>query len=205
VILTVNGSVNQGVQAMNTCSQKLVTVTADFPAWWTDNTSIATATNKQINGVAPGTTNNNAQSINMYWGPTRAITIRIFRFLQQGTIQVIPQNGNPNYEYTSYVYYSVVTNPAGQTLQAGFSGISVTESVTLNNQNFPSTLVTGTGGTNANSQVVDTLSVVASQPLPSSYSASSGQYLSVGGFFVRHNTLTWSSTGPTITNLGPFS
>jgi hypothetical protein len=69
VILTVNGSLNQGVQAMNTCSQRLATVTVDFPTWWTDNTSIATASNKQINGVAPGTTNHNAQSINMYWGP----------------------------------------------------------------------------------------------------------------------------------------
>jgi hypothetical protein len=54
---------------MNSCSQRLVTVTADFPTWWTGNTSIATASNTQINGVAVGTTDNDAQSINMYWGP----------------------------------------------------------------------------------------------------------------------------------------
>ena len=45
---------------------------------------------------------------------TRAITIRIFRFLQQGTIQVIPQNGNPNYGNISYVYYTVITNPGAK-------------------------------------------------------------------------------------------
>jgi hypothetical protein len=65
----VNGSESQGVQAVNSCSEKLVTITGDFPTWWTDNTSIATANGKQINGVAVGTTNNNALSANMYWGP----------------------------------------------------------------------------------------------------------------------------------------
>jgi hypothetical protein len=69
ISLGVNGSANQGVQAMNSCSQHVVTVTGDFPTWWTDNSSIATAANSQIHGVAPGTTNHNAQSINMYWGP----------------------------------------------------------------------------------------------------------------------------------------
>jgi hypothetical protein len=69
ISLTVNGSANQAVQAMNSCSQHLVTVTGDFPTWWTGNTSIATASNTQINGVAVGTTDHDAQSINMYWGP----------------------------------------------------------------------------------------------------------------------------------------
>jgi hypothetical protein len=65
----VNGSANQAVQALNSCSQHIVTVTGDFPTWWTGNSSIATASNTQINGVAVGTTDNDAQSINMYWGP----------------------------------------------------------------------------------------------------------------------------------------
>jgi hypothetical protein len=69
ISLAVNGSTNQAVQALNSCTQHIVTVTGDFPTWWTDNTSIATASNTQINGVAVGTTNHNAQSINMYWGP----------------------------------------------------------------------------------------------------------------------------------------
>jgi hypothetical protein len=67
--LTVNGSANQAVQAINSCTQHIVTVTGDFPTWWTGNTSIATAANTQINGMAAGTTDHDAQSINMYWGP----------------------------------------------------------------------------------------------------------------------------------------
>ncbi len=59
---------NQDVQAINSCSNRLTTVTSDFPSWWTDNSSIATATGRQINGVAVGTTNHNAQSQLMYWG-----------------------------------------------------------------------------------------------------------------------------------------
>jgi hypothetical protein len=66
----VNGSDLQGVQAINSCTNKLVDVTGDFPTWWTDNTSIATATSSahQINGVAIGSTNHYAQSVMMYWG-----------------------------------------------------------------------------------------------------------------------------------------
>jgi hypothetical protein len=65
----VNDFEDQGVLAINSCTQRQVTVTSSFPTWWTGNTSIATASGYQINGVATGTTNNNAQSINMYWGP----------------------------------------------------------------------------------------------------------------------------------------
>ncbi len=139
---------------------------------------------------------------------TRAITIRIFRFLQQsGNIQVVPINSSnpPKYGYTSYVYYNVLTNPGGQLLQPGYRNISVYETVSQPNSNFPITEVTGTGGTSDNSQAIDILSIYGSSPLPSNFSATADQYLSVGGFFVRHNTLSWNQTGPSITNLGPFS
>ncbi len=139
---------------------------------------------------------------------TRPITIRIFRFLQQsGNIQIIPINNSspPRYGYTSYVYYNVITNPGGQLLQPGYSNISVYETVSQPNSNFPVTEVTGTGGTSSNSQVVDTLSIYGSSPLPSNFSASADQYLGVGGIIVRHNTLSWSQAGPNITNLGPFN
>ena len=99
---------------------------------------------------------------------TLTATSRIFKFLQQsGSIQVIPMNGPPKYGYTSYVYYSIYTSPGGQLLQPGFDGVSVYESVTLNSTNFPVSEVTGTGGTNSNSQIVDQLSVTADSPLPS--------------------------------------
>jgi hypothetical protein len=64
----INGFVDQGVQALDSCSQSLSDITDDFPTWWTDNTSIATASGYEINGVGVGATNHYAQSINMYWG-----------------------------------------------------------------------------------------------------------------------------------------
>ena len=67
--IPIDGFGDQGVQAINSCSNRLVTITGDFPTWWTDNASVATANGYQINGVAVGSTNNNALSINMYWGP----------------------------------------------------------------------------------------------------------------------------------------
>jgi hypothetical protein len=65
----ISGYENQSVQAVNSCTERQVDVTGDFPTWWTDNSSIATASGYQINGVAVGSTNHNAQSISMYWGP----------------------------------------------------------------------------------------------------------------------------------------
>jgi hypothetical protein len=58
----------QQVQAPNSCGGGTQTLTGDFPTWWTDDTSIATASKNQIHGVAPGTTKHYAQSIPMYWG-----------------------------------------------------------------------------------------------------------------------------------------
>jgi len=62
-------SQNQTIQAVNSCTNRLAVVTGDFPTWWTDNTSIATTSNSQINGIAAGSTDHHAQSIMMYWGP----------------------------------------------------------------------------------------------------------------------------------------
>jgi hypothetical protein len=56
------------VQAPNSCGGGLQKVTGDFPTWWTDNTSIATANKAKITGVGVGSTNHHAQSKPMYWG-----------------------------------------------------------------------------------------------------------------------------------------
>ena len=142
---------------------------------------------------------------------TKAITIRQFEYLvQNGSIQNIPLNGPSSYGFTSTVYYNVYTHPvvngAGQLVAPGFSGISVYEEVSLGQCNFPgANLNTGTGALNANSEVADDLSLYWSQPLPSNLNCAADQYLGVGGFIIRHNTLTWTSSGPTITNLGNFN
>lgn len=145
----------------------------------------------------------NTQSANP---ATRAFTIRIFRFLQQvGNIQNIFLNGPNVYGITSYVTYAVYTNPSDQLLQSGYGGISVYETVSLSNSNFPVNVNTASTSLNASSQIVDDLSITGSSALPSNFSASVDQYLGVGGFIVRHNTVTYSASGPTITNLGPFN
>jgi hypothetical protein len=56
------------VQAPNSCGGGIQNVTGDFPTWWTNNTSIATANGNKVTGVAGGTTTTNAQSKPMYWG-----------------------------------------------------------------------------------------------------------------------------------------
>lgn len=171
-----------------------VTVTGDAPSSSLGDTTLTV--NYSVNSQS-------AQNPAM-----RAITIRLFKFLQQsGNIQIVPINNSnpPQYGYTSYVYYNVYTNPGGQLLQPGYRNISVYETVSEPNSNFPVTEVTGTGGTNDNSEIVDTLSVYGSSPLPSNFSATADQWLGVGGFIVRHNTLSWSQSGPSITNLGPYN
>jgi len=65
----VNGYDSQQVQSNDSCTGSPAIITDDFPTWWTDNTSIATANQNQITGVAVGTTNHHAQSVMMYWGP----------------------------------------------------------------------------------------------------------------------------------------
>jgi len=69
LFLPVGGSSGQTIDATNSCTKRQVNVTSDFPTWWTNNTSVATASGGQVNGVAVGSTNHDAQSILMYWGP----------------------------------------------------------------------------------------------------------------------------------------
>jgi hypothetical protein len=56
------------MNAPNSCGGGNINVTADFPTWWTGNTSIATANKNKITGVGAGTTTYSAQSKPMYWG-----------------------------------------------------------------------------------------------------------------------------------------
>jgi hypothetical protein len=177
-------------------SSDVVTVTGDAPSSSLLDTTLTV--NYSFN-------NQSAQT-----PATRTITIRLFKFLQQsGSIQVVPISGQgnpPKWGYTSYVYYNIFTNPGGQQLQPGCSNISVYESVILLNSNFPSTTVeTGSGNTGQNAQISDSLTIKADSPLPTDFSASADQYLGVGGFIVRHNTISWNQSGPSITNLGPLN
>jgi hypothetical protein len=140
---------------------------------------------------------------------TRYITVRIFRYLQQsGQTQVILLNGPSQYGYNAYAYYNIYTNPGGQLVASGFSGMATLESVTINSISPPNVIVTlhqGPGATNNNSQIVDDLSAISSSPFPQNLDIKASQTLSVGGIYVRSNSLDYTSSGPAITNNGPFN
>jgi hypothetical protein len=68
ITLIIQAYENQVIQASNSCGGGIQNVTAYFPTWWTDNTSIATASRNKITGVGTGSTNHHAQSEPRYWG-----------------------------------------------------------------------------------------------------------------------------------------
>ena len=139
---------------------------------------------------------------------TRAITVRIFKFLQQsGSTQVILLNGPSQYGYDAYAYYNLFSNPSGQQVPSGFYGMTTLELVTINSVTPSGTTVTlhqGNGATNANSQILDDLSLISNATLPSNLHINASQDLAVGGIYVRSNTLDYYPSGPTITNNGPY-
>jgi hypothetical protein len=133
---------------------------------------------------------------------TSSATSRIFLYVTSSQVTVPIPNGNYGYEYN--LTYDTYTCPGGQLLQPGFSGISVPETVSVTSTNIPgATTHTGTGGTNSNSEFVDTLALISNQPIPSNVSEIDSQDIFVGGIFVRNNTLTYSSTTVTVGNNGP--
>jgi len=67
--VSVGGYADQDIQAMDSCTETFGSILDDFPTWWTDNTSIATASYGGVSGVGVGTTYHHAQSVMMYFGP----------------------------------------------------------------------------------------------------------------------------------------
>ncbi len=57
----VNGTLGQTVWSVSTCDGGHVNITSAMTSWWTNDTSIATASNAQIHGVAAGSTDNLAE------------------------------------------------------------------------------------------------------------------------------------------------
>ena len=102
---------------------------------------------------------------------------------------------------TTYLYvYTPYTHPDKTSVQAGIgvTGTPVPES--FNPQPPPGT-VTGNGALDANSQFSDKLSYCSTSPL--TLSTSITQTLSIEGYLVRQNLLTYSSSGISLTSQGP--
>lgn len=145
------------------------------------------------------TVNYSLNEVNANPPATEMITRRVFAFLGSPTITPEPI-GSGNYGYLELVAYPIFTDPSQQQLQPGYDDIAVPETIS-----GCSGCITGPGSTNSSSQVVDKVGIVSSQPLPSNFSEVVTQTISVGGFPVRNNTLTFTATGVTIANNGPTS
>lgn len=102
---------------------------------------------------------------------------------------------------TKYLYnYTPYTHPDHEAVQPGIglSGTAVTESF---NPQPPAGTVTGSGGLDANSQFQDAIAYCSTSPLTLSTSVT--QSISIEGYQVRQNLLTYSSSGVSLTNQGP--
>jgi hypothetical protein len=145
---------------------------------------------------------------------TRAITLRQFSALTTPSTQ----SGCPDWPgaptitsggYLTELTYYILTTPGAQQVQSGFSGMSVSETVTqtyVSPSNYKVTLNTGeSGATGAKSQVFDCQGIPSppNPPLPSNLVICATQTLSVGGIKVRTNTLKFTNTGVSIVSSCP--
>lgn len=165
-------------------SASITTLTAPTPSKSTNDTTITVK--YQASGSSESAT------------ATKQITALKFEFLEGPSTSTINFNGPTEFGYDTTATYVIHTFPGEQPMPSGFDGITVTENVS-----GCSACVTGPGGTNANSNIVDDLHALSSQPLPPAFSITASQTISVGGFLVRNNTLNYTAQGVTITNNGP--
>ncbi|HKO04651.1 MAG TPA: hypothetical protein VJW51_07865 [Candidatus Acidoferrales bacterium] len=126
-----------------------------------------------------------------------SVTARQFAYATNNT----PSNTCTLGYGTAYLYaYTPYTHPDGTAVQAGIglTNTAVTESF---NPQPPAGTVTGSGSLDANSQFYDKLVYCSSSPL-SSYPTVT-QTISIEGYQVRQNSLTYSSAGVGLTSNGP--
>ena len=177
----------------------------------------------QVKGVNPSSSpNDTTLTVNYTAGgksaapATLGITVRVFELLSPDspTALITPK---PN-GFLAFVYYNVVTGPAKQAVQPGYSGIAVTENVTTDSATLNGVPLTpeqlasittyqGPGATDTNTQVGDDQRLLTKDgsTLPSGLVINLSQDLFVGAFYVRSNGIqkTSSPQAVTITNRGP--
>ena len=64
---------------------------------------------------------------------------------------------------------------------------------------------TDAGNLDSNSHVVDSIGLTSNAPLPPNLSIIQSQTIAVGGFYVRTNTITFSASGVSVANGGPYN
>lgn len=127
---------DQQVESLDSCGGGIQNFTGDFPSWWTDNTSIATASRNQITGVSAGTTKHYAQGQPMYWGHAE--------YYQSCPITQPVPNANTNVVQVQITDADIENNDVDVTL-TGPAGTTGTLVITANgSSNNPQ--VTANGG-----------------------------------------------------------
>jgi hypothetical protein len=133
------------------------------------------------------------------------LTKRIFKFLAgDSVIEISAYNGPNLYGYLFNAQYNVFANPGQQQVTNG-SGVSILENVTLQSSNVSFNPNYGHGGLNANSQLLDSLGLTNNTALPANLSIVDSQDLFVGGIYVRNNTVSFTASGVTVKNNGPYN
>jgi hypothetical protein len=129
---------------------------------------------------------------------TMNVTARQFAYLQND----MPVNACGLAYGTDYTYtYTVFTHPDGAAVD-GNSNLGGTAAKETFSVPPPCGTITGDASLDSNGQFRDHVSSLCSTT-PLTCSGTTTQTFKVGGFQVRTNTLTWSSTGVTYTNNGP--
>jgi hypothetical protein len=126
-----------------------------------------------------------------------SVTARQFAYATNGS----PGNTcSAGYGTTRSYTYTVYTHPDKTAVQPGIgvTGTAVTESF---NPPAPDGTVTGNGSLDANSEYTDRISYCSNSPL--TISTTITQSISIEGYQVRQNSLKYSTTGVTLTSLGP--
>jgi hypothetical protein len=133
------------------------------------------------------------------------LTKLIFEFLaRDSVIEISAYNGPNTYGYLFNAQYNVFANPGGQQV-TNAGGVRVTESVTLQSSNVSFNPNFSHGALNASSQIVDSLGLANNTALPANLSIVDSQDLFVGGIYVRNNTLSFTASGVTVKNNGPYN
>ena len=125
------------------------------------------------------------------------VTARQFAYVANnspGNTCVLGNGTTQLYTYTPYTHPDKTAVEA----QIGLANTAVTESFS---SQPPAGTITGSGALNADSQFTDLISYCSSSALTISRTIT--QTIKIEGYQVRQNTLQYSSTGVTLTSLGP--
>jgi len=136
---------------------------------------------------------------------TKSITVRIFFYTVLRTTISAPIGSN--YGYDLRLTYDIYTHPgASQIVPPGMSGIPIPETVTLVSSNISGgTIHTGSGTTDANTEFTDRLALISNMPLPPNLDEIDDQDIFASSYFIRYNTIEFTSTTATVTNNGPYN